>query len=189
MELRIKCSEEEKILISRMAFQEGVSASEFILGLVNSQKMYYDEVEVFSVVVRKGNVIGRKSLGMYLVDDHGRASVHTTWKEIAKKSREHLDEFKQMPNQHSYLEVGGVKIEVPHPFSDWVVLKQISKEEKGVDIPLAQWAAIHGLDESYARKKARRGSLKTAHKVGRDWFINEKEPNLDNRKKTNTEKL
>ncbi len=56
--------------------------------------------------------------------------------------------------------------------------------EQGRDIPLAEWAHKHGLDESYARQKARRGSLKTAHKVGRDWFINELEENIDNRRKT-----
>lgn len=55
--------------------------------------------------------------------------------------------------------------------------------EQGKDIPLAVWARKHGLDESYARQKARRGSLKTAHKIGRDWFISELEDNLDNRKK------
>lgn len=55
--------------------------------------------------------------------------------------------------------------------------------EQGKDIPLREWAAKHGLDESYARQKARRGSLKTAHKVGRDWFISELEPNLDNRRR------
>ena len=53
----------------------------------------------------------------------------------------------------------------------------------GRNIPLAEWAHKNGLDESYARQKARRGSLKTAHKIGRDWFINELEPNIDNRKK------
>lgn len=57
------------------------------------------------------------------------------------------------------------------------------KMEQGKDIPLAEWAHKHGLSESYARQKARRGSLKTAHKVGRDWFINELEDNLDNRRK------
>lgn len=55
--------------------------------------------------------------------------------------------------------------------------------EQGKDIPLREWAAKHGLDESYARQKARRGSLKTAHKVGRDWFISELEPNTDNRRR------
>lgn len=55
--------------------------------------------------------------------------------------------------------------------------------EQGKDIPLKEWAAKHGLDESYARQKARRGSLKTAHKVGRDWFISELEPNIDNRRR------
>lgn len=57
------------------------------------------------------------------------------------------------------------------------------EKEQGKDIPLAEWAHREGLDESYARQKARRGSLKTAHKVGRDWFINELEENRDNRRR------
>lgn len=55
--------------------------------------------------------------------------------------------------------------------------------EMGKAIPLGEWARKHGLDESYARQKARRGSFKSAHKVGRDWFINELEQNIDNRRK------
>ena len=55
--------------------------------------------------------------------------------------------------------------------------------EMGKDIPLREWARNNKLDESYARQKARRGSLKTAHKIGRDWFINELEMNVDNRRK------
>lgn len=49
------------------------------------------------------------------------------------------------------------------------------------DIPLAMWAEREGLTDSYVRSKARRGMIKTAHKVGRDWFINESEHNIDNR--------
>ena len=65
-----------------------------------------------------------------------------------------------------------------------IVHSEITIEmEQGADIPLGEWARKNGLDESYARKKARRGSLKTAHKVGRDWFINEFEINYDNRRK------
>lgn len=55
--------------------------------------------------------------------------------------------------------------------------------EMGREIPLGEWARRHGLDESYARQKARRGSLKSAHKIGRDWFISELEENIDNRRK------
>lgn len=55
--------------------------------------------------------------------------------------------------------------------------------EMGREIPLGEWAKINGLDAAYARKKAKRGSLKTAHKIGRDWFIRETEKNRDNRKK------
>lgn len=53
-------------------------------------------------------------------------------------------------------------------------------------ITLAEWAKRNGLDESYVRQKARRGSLKTACKIGRDWFISEAEENTDNRKKAAT---
>lgn len=55
--------------------------------------------------------------------------------------------------------------------------------EMGREIPLGEWARINGLDAAYARKKAKRGSLKTAHKIGRDWFISTEEKNRDNRKK------
>ena len=34
-----------------------------------------------------------------------------------------------------------------------------------------------------ARQKARRGGFKTAHKLGRDWFISEMESNQDGRRK------
>lgn len=56
--------------------------------------------------------------------------------------------------------------------------------EMGREIPLKEWARKNGLDEAYARKKAKRGSLKTAHKIGRDWFVSELEQNTDNRRKT-----
>lgn len=55
--------------------------------------------------------------------------------------------------------------------------------ELGKDIPLKEWARIHGMDESSARQKARRGGFKTAHKKGRDWFISELEQNPDGRRK------
>lgn len=76
-------------------------------------------------------------------------------------------------------------------YEDQEMHSQITLEEEtggrfviGSDtIPLAEWAKNNGLDESYARQKARRGSLKTARKIGRDWFVNESEENTDNRKK------
>lgn len=58
----------------------------------------------------------------------------------------------------------------------------IHKSEMDELIPLATWAHMHGLDESYARQKARRGCLVTARKIGRDWFISAEEQNFDNRK-------
>ena len=57
------------------------------------------------------------------------------------------------------------------------------KIQRGRDIPLIEWAHRHGLDESSARQKARRGSFETAHKQGRDWFISELEENPDRRRK------
>lgn len=57
------------------------------------------------------------------------------------------------------------------------------KIQRGRDIPLIEWARRHGLDESSARQKARRGSFETAHKQGRDWFISELEENPDRRRK------
>lgn len=59
----------------------------------------------------------------------------------------------------------------------------VRKQELDDLIPLAAWAHKHGLDESYARQKARRGRLSSARKIGRDWFVSASEPNLDNRKK------
>ena len=55
--------------------------------------------------------------------------------------------------------------------------------ELGKEISLAEWARKHGIDESTARQKARRGGFKTAHKVGRDWLIRETEDNPDGRRK------
>lgn len=55
--------------------------------------------------------------------------------------------------------------------------------EQGEKIPLKEWARKNGIDESTARQKARRGGFKTAHKIGRDWFISEMESNPDGRRK------
>ena len=55
--------------------------------------------------------------------------------------------------------------------------------ENSDEIPLIEWARIHGIDESFARSKARRGGFKSAHKVGRDWMILRSEANVDNRRK------
>ena len=42
-------------------------------------------------------------------------------------------------------------------------------------IPLTEWAAKHGINESTARQRARRGST-PAVKMGRDWMIEEDTP-------------
>ena len=47
-------------------------------------------------------------------------------------------------------------------------------------IPLKQWALNVGIDPSTARHKAARGTV-PAVKMGRDWFIEEDTPNIDNR--------
>lgn len=49
-------------------------------------------------------------------------------------------------------------------------------------IPLKEYAIKHEKDPATARQRAIRGSFKTAEKIGRDWFIDEDEPWLDNRK-------
>lgn len=51
-------------------------------------------------------------------------------------------------------------------------------------ITLKEYATRHGLDPVATRHKAQRGGYKTAHKFGRDWVIDEDEPNLDNRVKS-----
>lgn len=51
-------------------------------------------------------------------------------------------------------------------------------------IPLKKWAEKNGLNPASARQKALRGKFKTAEKIGRDWFIDEDEPNTDNRIKS-----
>lgn len=55
--------------------------------------------------------------------------------------------------------------------------------ESSGDIPLTEWAKLHGINPATARQKAGRGMFKTARKSGRDWFINADEPNTDNRHK------
>ena len=54
-------------------------------------------------------------------------------------------------------------------------------------ITLKAWAEREGIDPSTARQKARRGSLKTVIKVGRDWLIDEEEKNVDHRFKDSKE--
>lgn len=51
-------------------------------------------------------------------------------------------------------------------------------------ISLVEYAKRNGRSEVTVRQKAARGSFRTAVKMGRDWFIEENEPYLDNRIKT-----
>lgn len=51
-------------------------------------------------------------------------------------------------------------------------------------IPLKDWALAHGINPDTASQKARRGKLKTAEFIGRQWFIDQDEPNIDNRIKS-----
>lgn len=50
-------------------------------------------------------------------------------------------------------------------------------------ITLKEYAERHGRALATVRQKAYRGGFKTARRVGRDWFIDEDEPLVDNRRK------
>ena len=50
-------------------------------------------------------------------------------------------------------------------------------------ISLAEYAQLHGKDESTVRQKALRGGFKTARKIGRNWVIDKNEPYTDNRRR------
>lgn len=49
-------------------------------------------------------------------------------------------------------------------------------------ISLAEFARLHNLDPSTARKKAECGNWKTAVKIGRNWLIDKNEPHTDLRR-------
>ena len=49
-------------------------------------------------------------------------------------------------------------------------------------IPLAEYAKKHGRSIFSVRQKAQRGGVVSAHKIGRDWFIKDDEPYLDERR-------
>lgn len=49
-------------------------------------------------------------------------------------------------------------------------------------ITLKEWALREGISPATARQRAIRGTL-PAVKMGRDWFIEESTPNIDNRLK------
>lgn len=124
--IRLRCSEEEKVLIQGMAEQSGMNMSEYILDLVRADKKWYHEVEVFIVVKgpnKNRDVVEkfRQSLGTILVDDQNRASVYTTYKRLAKKAYELTGELTKRPSHYSYFEVNGEEVKSPSPFSDWAI--------------------------------------------------------------------
>lgn len=45
-----------------------------------------------------------------------------------------------------------------------------------MDITLKEYAFRHGRTPATVRQKVLRGGFKTAHKMGRDWLIDENEP-------------
>lgn len=51
-------------------------------------------------------------------------------------------------------------------------------------ITLKDWAIKNGINPDTASQKARRGKLKSAERIGRQWFIDSSEPNTDNRIKS-----
>lgn len=55
-------------------------------------------------------------------------------------------------------------------------------------ITAKEYAARNGLSHDNVRHKCQRGSYKTAQKIGRDWLIDESEPDIDRRVKTGTYK-
>lgn len=134
--IRIRCSEQDKAMIAAMAEQGGMSMGEYLLDLVNNDKQCYHEVEVFAVArgTNKANTEtiekGRKSLGKVLVDDYNRASVYTTYERLMKEAYALFGKMAERCNHYFYLEVDGVKVEPPHPFSDWVILGKRVEEKK-----------------------------------------------------------
>lgn len=48
-------------------------------------------------------------------------------------------------------------------------------------ITLKEYAERHGKQPVIVRQKALRGGFRTAKKLGRDWFIDEDEPYIDER--------
>ena len=51
-------------------------------------------------------------------------------------------------------------------------------------ISLVEYAAMHGKNDSSARRMALRGGFKTAQKIGRNWVIDPGEPWPDRRVRT-----
>lgn len=55
-------------------------------------------------------------------------------------------------------------------------------------ISVKEYADRNNLAPVSVRQKAARGSFETARKIGRDWFIDENEPNPDRRVKNSKHK-
>lgn len=51
-------------------------------------------------------------------------------------------------------------------------------------ITIKEYAERNGLHHDNVRHKCQRGSYKTAQKIGRDWLIDENEPDADRRVKS-----
>lgn len=51
-------------------------------------------------------------------------------------------------------------------------------------ITLSEYARLNNRDPATARQRALRGCFRTAQKIGRDWLIDDTEPWIDSRKKS-----
>ena len=51
-------------------------------------------------------------------------------------------------------------------------------------ISIKEYAERNGLNHGNVRHKCQRGSYKTAQRIGRDWLIEESEPDVDRRVKS-----
>lgn len=51
-------------------------------------------------------------------------------------------------------------------------------------ISIKEYAERNGLNHDNVRHKCQRGAYKTAQKIGRDWLIDESEPDVDRRIRT-----
>lgn len=55
-------------------------------------------------------------------------------------------------------------------------------------VTIKQYAERNGLNSENVRHKCQRGSYRTAQKLGRDWLIDDQEPDVDRRVKSGTYK-
>lgn len=114
-------AEKAEIIKKRALAENFESAQEYILNLIDSENKYYEDTEFFAIVVRKGQEIGRKSLGTYpvLADPKKRIST-TLYKKMLNEAVKYFDTFKAMPQQEIHIEYDGKTISQGHPFSEWV---------------------------------------------------------------------